>query len=459
MKTVVFQHSLTALCVLLSLLGASCEKSLMDDDDDNLESPEPAAAQSEESSLTIATRSGGAGSVSYPVTVYIMDSEGTCLRCETLASAADELSVRLASATYQVYAVGGATDAAYSLPTADEATADGEIALKEGMTHADLMTSKSTVRVGRSENNSLLLSFVRKVLKVASIEIADIPEGATAVAVSLAPLYNNVQLNGNYTAGSGDLSSTIALARQADGTTWKNTSTLNLLPSVGAVTITVKMTFGGVTTNYIYSTTQTLEANSELNISGRYTGDVGEFTLSGVFSGPAWGEPTNISFTFSENGAQGESGSGGGSSGSSTDDAAPALKSWYKNCYVFMSEDDDAGEFTTVTLLHRSEVDIDGAGKTADAIEAEIDAALPGFDDVGISGWRLPTEAEAKAIPFGAFNLSVESNAGARMSTSDYYYYKEAGELHSFVGSAMPRDCDKGQHLRPVATLRFKKQP
>ena len=459
MKTT--ERLLPIACSLLLLMCAACEKELMTENDvTKTEEPTDLTWLEDSGRLTIVTRSTSTETVSYPVTVYIMDSEGTCLRRETIATAGDELSVRLYAGNYQVYAIGGASAEGYSLPAADDATADSEITLKDGAAHADLMTAGSSIKIGRSEENRLTLSFVRKVMMLKSVEVSDIPDDATAVSLSLSPLNKAITLGGNYVSGAQ--TSTIALEKQSDGTTWKNASTQYLLPSEGASSITVSMTRADNTISYTYSTTQQLQANSELNISGRYTGDAGEFVLSGVFYGPTWAAPTNISFTFSEDGAQGEvSGGGNSTSGEGgSDEAAPALDSWYQNCFVFMSADDDSGEYTVVTLLHRSEVDINTADKSQSDLISEINAALPDFDINGITGWRLPTEDEAKAVRAARVNTNVAKQGGQAMNGDERYFYNKGNdEVGAFWGRGDLAPALTGtMHLRPVTTLRFKKQ-
>ena len=125
-------------------------------------------------------------------------------------------------------------------------------------------------------------------------------------------------------------------------------------------------------------------------------------------------------------------------------------------------DDDDEEKYITVTLIHRNEVDITGAGKTEEEVDAEINTALPDFDINGITGWRLPTEAEANALSImNVFNKDVVAQGGTVMNT-DYYYYKENNHLLCFFRNATStvtgRQYTSGQHLRPVTTLKFRKQ-
>ena len=434
---------------------SACEKELMTEEEKK-SNTEETTGEDADSKLTIVTRAPSGEVISYPVTVYIMNGEGHCVKKESLISSADELSVKLPAATYQVYAVGGATGTTYTLPSFADASANYEIALNQGASHADLMTASSSVTLERNGSNTLVMGFVRKVLKVNDITINDMPEAVSAVSVTLAPLYKAVQLDGTYVAGTISESVTIELTRQADGTSWKNASTPYLLPAVSAATVTVNIVTGNQSKSVTYTSSQTLAANSELNISGTYTGSSGEFVMSGVFTGAVWGDPTSINFTFNETSAEDAGSSQGGGGNSTSEGGAPAVNTWYKNCYVFKSVED--GNDIVVTLVHRNEVEISASGKTADQVESEINAALPGFNINGISGWRLMNAQEAHDVPIMLLNVDVENQGGTLMSNGAFYYYKDGDNLTSFLGNGMNRGYELGQYLRPVTTLHFNKQ-
>lgn len=434
---------------------SACEKELMTEEEKK-SNTEETTGEDADSKLTIVTRAPSGEVISYPVTVYIMNSAGSCVSKEVLETSNDELLVNLAAGTYQVFAVGGATEEDYNLPAANEASATSEITLRNGSVHADLMTGSNTVKLGRNESNTLVMAMSRKVQKVTAVTIQDLPTAVTAVSVTLAPLYKSLLLNGNYTTDTEEQEETIELSRQSDGTTWKNTATVNLLPAVSAATVKVTMTLNNTNTSFTYSSSQTLEANHELTITGSYTGNAGEFTMSGMFTGAVWGDPTNISFTFNESGAE-DAGSSQGSGGSSgSDEAVPEKNTWYKDCLVFKTAED--GDQIVVTLIHRNEVEISTEGKSVGDVEAEINAALPNFTIAGITGWRLPTQAEAHDIPYGQIASEVESHSGNPYHIGGYYFYKEGDVLGSFVYNNTSFGYALGQYLRPVTTLRFEKQ-
>lgn len=440
---------------LMTLIG--CEKSL---------SVEGAAEGS--SVLSVITRSGETDAeVSYPVTVYVMNQEGVCVRRQELASASDQLSLKLQPTTYQVYAIGGAADEAYTLPSIDEATATSPIALKTGETHGDLMAAYNTVTMGENESNTLTLTMSRKVMELRTVQIKGVPSAVTAVSVMFSSIYDNLLLNGNYSEGTS--AQTMTLARQADNTTWQNSIEQYMLPANGKPTITVKMTTGETTKSYSYNCPQELEANKHIDITGTYTG--GELTLTGVITGATWNGTTTIEFTFNETNAEttdsGTTGddsgddTGGGSSESGVEDGtAPAVNTLYKDCYVIDSYTE--GDYKFVTVIHKNEQAMSGAGTTEESLLSDIEAALLTFDINGITGWRLPTKSEAQskiASVWGAMNMALEDNGGEVLGNTTYYYCMDGEQLKAFSKHYSYYDgaYTMGECIRPVTTLKFHK--
>ena len=448
--------------VLMTVALASCEKSL-----------EKAGATEGNSVLTVMTRSGeNDAKVSYPVTIYVMNEDGQCVRRLLLTSANDQLSMKLQPMTYHIYAVAGATDGDYTLPGQDDATATSEIALNEDAVHGDLMTASNTVTMSEEENTVLTLTMVRKVMQIESLVINQVPKSVDAVTVTLAPIYDNLLLNGNYSATTS--TQTVTLTEQADGTTWQNDEALYMLPSNGNATITVKFSRGGTITSYAYSSPLPLEANKHIRITGTFTG-TDELTLSGTITGATWDGTTTIEFTFDETGSTTTGGgtSGGGDNGGNGGDGdesdviegpAPTVGSIYQECYVNTVTDDETGNYKLVTLIHNDEVDISGTGKTEEQILAEINALLPSFDINGITGWRLPTVQEAVNFSGGqAMNIAFhQAQISGTDINSDWYYCLDGASLKVFVGATglvqQAQPITSGQHIRPVTTLKFHKE-
>lgn len=424
--------------------------------------------------LTVQTRSGEADAiVSYPVTVYAMNSDGVCVRRQQLMSASDQLSMNLQALTYHIYALAGAADGVYAIPTQSDATATSAVTLLEDQQHADLMTANNTVTMTEGESNTLTLSLSRKVMELEDITINNVPTTVDAVSVTFSPIYDNLLLNGTYSESTSEQA--VSLTEQSDGKTWKisNSDPIYMLPAAAGQTPTIAVKFnkGGNITSYTYTCPQPLEANKHIQITGTYTGD--ELTLTGTISGATWGGTTVINFTFNGSGSQtvnsGNDDNGGGDNngGNNNDDeddvvsgTAPTVGSVYQECYVLSAADDNTGNYTLVTLMHKTDEVIEGTG----TIQAEIEAALSNFDINGITGWRLPTEDELSAVRSNLtiINQTLEGIDGGEQFVNDFYYYQSNNGIKSayinnsnaFTLNLTPQ---KDQRLRPFTTLKFHK--
>ncbi len=258
--------------------------------------------------LQVRTRGTDDATVSYPVQVYVFQGEGSggseaeCLAVQTIGDAGQALNIALTEGTYSVYAVGGASSSDFTLPAKDEATPSTVIALKEGRTLTDLMAASATAMLVDGGSNTVTLGLQRKTMLIQDITISKIPSAATAVSVTIAPLWQSLTIGGTYSTEGQ--TTTIALTKQEDGRTWKNNagSVFLLPPSSQPASISVNITVGGATNTYTYSTSDQLEAGYKINISGTYTEAVG-VNLTGTITGATWLGERTISFTFDESGS------------------------------------------------------------------------------------------------------------------------------------------------------------
>ena len=465
---------LTSALMLAAL--ASCEKSL-----------EVAGADEGNSTLNITTRSGGNDAkVSYPITVYAMNGEGQCVRRQQLLTASDQLSMKLQPMTYQIYAIGGAPDGDYTLPTLENAAATSEVVLNEDAAQGDLMTAKNSVTMSDEENTNLTLSMSRKVMQLESIIIENVPTFVTGVSIDLAPIYSKVLLNGNY--GEGTQTESLDLTEQEDGRTWQLDNPLYMLPSSGNATLTVKFTKSSGTTSYAYTAPVALEANKKIRIKGTFTGE-DQLNLIGTITGAQWEGTTTIEFSFNKDGSttnnsntNTNSNQNNNNDNNNNDDEddedniedengiatgkCPTTGEFtiYKDCYILKITSDK--DFLYVTLVHKTEEDISGEGKTEEAVMAEINAALPSFNINGIKGWRLPTEDEIALIKQKATSinniLKPVSDYTPVTTLDTYYYYIDGSSLKTYYfnpQTSTNNPFTSGQKLRPVKTLKFLKNP
>lgn len=439
-------YSLLAIVAAMTL--CACEKELVEE---TMGEPD--------CSLNIVTRTGEPeAEVSYPVTVYVFPHDGDkCTMVETIENEDDELELALENGAYDVFAIAGADDANYTLPTQSTATPTSEIMLKDGKEHNDLMTAKNTVILKAGEENNLTLSMTRQVLEISSVTIKQVPAEYTAVSVSLSPSYKSLKVNGSM----GTLSDQKFELTKGDGGTWTLASAKKQLVASESTSITVSMTSGSVTKSYTYSCADKLRANYKFSITGTYTENK-TVTLAGVITGVVWAGTREIKFTFNESGTQTDDTGGdtggddtGGGDETGSDDDVPTASTLYKDCFVLNVTEATLGH--DVLLFYNDNISLSAEGKTEAQVLAEINTALSGLTVNGITGWRLPTADEADMIQKKSGSIGTVASVGV---TNGKYYLLQDSKLYStyFDSSAsLELPYSGGQYLRPVTTVHFTK--
>ena len=431
----------------LAVLGlTSCEKELTDDIED------VGSGQVKNSLLQVRTRGSSPGSeanVAYPLQVYVFQGD-ECRAAQTIGDEGQTLNIALPEGTYTVYAVGGASTADYVLPTTQDALTTTALALQEGHDHGDLMTASATATLVDGGTNTVTLGLQRKTMLLQNIEIKKVPTAATAVSVTLAPLWQLLCVGGTFSGTAG--SKTIALTKQEDSRTWTNTVNAHLLPpSSQPASISVNITSGGTTKTYTYSCSDQLEAGYKIHIDGTYTEAVG-VALTGTITGATWLGERTIRFDFDESGSSAvENNNNGGDNNNdnpNNQDNFPAVGSTYQGCYVLAVN--DADDYAEVTLL--SPTELTGIDYTTD-MQTHIDAALATVTDGDISGWEVPTTAEAQLM----YNAR---EAIGNLTANSYLYHNGTG-YRAFAPSAEAFGPIYGLKtstvLRPVATITINK--
>lgn len=407
---------------------------------------------------TMAVSTSEEEDISYPIQVYVFSGQ-KCAALQTIADESQTLSIPLVEGNYSVLAIGGASSDTYSLPTQANAAPSMEITLQEGKSHADLMLAKSNVTLVDGGTNTLTLAMERKVMQLQSVVLEGIPSAATAVSVTISPLWE--KLNGTDFAGeTGAL--TVALTKETGSRIWKLANSQYLLPPSDSPTaITVNIVKSEGTSSYTYNTAEQLEEGYKINIEGTYTEAIG-VTLGGTITGSVWKGEKNISFEFNESGSTGvedenTGNEGGAGEGESTEEETPvkgdipAVGSIYQGCYVLsVSKTDGTAE---VLLLSPNPKVMSYADKIAsDAALTAIDAALPDCAVDGISGWRLMTEEEANIV------LQHRTSIPNFDKSGKYLYTNAEGKLR--VGTIQTTvsngwTFNKGDILRPVAIIQI----
>ena len=429
------------LSFLALLLMTACEKGL--DELGEGMSPSP-TGQVTNSVLQVRTRGTSPSeeaTVTYPVQVYVFQGD-MCKAVQTIGDEGQTLNIPLTEGTYTVYAIAGASSADYTLPTKSEATNSSPITLKEGRTLTDLMTATATATLVDGSTNTVTLGLQRKTMLIQSVAIKKIPTAATAVSVTIAPLWQSLCIGGSYSGTTG--SQTIALTKQADNRTWTNDATAFLLPpSSQPASISVNITSGSATKTYTYSCSDQLEAAYKINIDGTYTEAVG-VNLTGTITGATWLGERTISFEFDENGSS-------VSGNNDNSDNIPSAGDTYKGCFVLAV--DDADDHADVTLLAPTEFEFYDAN--ASTMQANIDAALATVTTGDISGWEVPTTDEA--------HLMYDAREAIGDLTANNYLCHSNGTYRAFrptdaAFTSSPSTVKASTVLRPVVTITINKE-
>ena len=377
--------------LLTAVLLTACEKGL--DELGEGMSPSP-TGQVTNSVLQVTTRGGGGSNdatIAYPVQVYVFQGDD-CKAVQTIGDEGQTLNIPLVEGTYSVYAIAGASATDYTLPTKDNATATTALTLKEGRTLTDLMAAQATATLVDGGTNTVTLGLQRKTMFIEDVTIKKIPTAATAVSVTIAPLWQSLNVSGTYSIAGQ--SQTIALTKESDNRTWTNDAAAFVMPpSSQPASVSVNITIGGTTKTYTYSTSDQLEAAYKINIDGTYTEAVG-VNLTGTITGATWLGERTISFEFDENGSN-VSGNNDNNNGDNNNDTPnnqdnfPAVGDTYQGCYVLAVTTIDANS-AELTLLSPNESTVTSA--------SNANAALATLGVDGISDWSIPTKDQIDAF-------------------------------------------------------------
>lgn len=424
---------------VLAVLGlTACERTL-DVGEDNA-----STGQVKNSVLQVRTRgaSDDGATVVYPVAVYVFEGD-ECKASQTIGDEGQTLNIALTEGTYSVYAVGGVSASDYVLPTVSNALTTSAITLQEGKKLTDLMAASATVTLVDGGTNTVTLGMARKTMLIHDVTIKKVPSAATAVTVTIAPLWQSLTIGGTYSTTNG--SSTITLTKQEDGRTWKNNGSAYLLPPCSQpASMSVNITVGGTTKTYTYSTSDELEAGYKINIDGTYTETVG-VNLTGTITGATWLGERTISFTFDESGSSTSGNDNNGGNGGDSQDF-PSVGDTYQGCYVLAVTVEDDGQSAEVVLLSPNERAVTSAS------DAESALASLGVD--GISDWTVPTKAQMDAF------AAARNDVTPAPAAVHYLYKNNNGVYYQYnlvTGATGSANYITGINLRPVAIVSITK--
>ena len=346
--------------------------------------------------LRVMTRSGDEGTTPLSgASVYLFNSSGACVSILSSETTGAYASAKLPAGTYTLYAWGGDGLSGLVLPTQAQASSSYALTLAENQSLGDLLMKEETVTLADGDNETVDMTLERTVIELSSVTITQVPEDISGVQVSVAPLYGQVQLNGDYVASS-TAPCVITLTSQGSGT-WAATPQLITFPSKSKPVITITFTAEGADPrSYSYTANEALEANHKFNLEGTYTEPLG-VTITGTITAQAWESgATDITFDFDESNS-GTSSTEEPSSGTEEPSGAPVAGETYKGCYV-VSVNTEARTAVLLSPTDQSGYTEDTSAKLLPLLNASL-ASWPSVS--GVSGtWRIPTIEEVRLFAF-----------------------------------------------------------
>lgn len=441
------------LLLLVAVLFASCSKDTAADNSEY--------AGSGNIALRVKARASSSGStamtVATPINIYVFDSANKCAAYKQVATESESTEFKLAAGAYSIYAVAGADDESYTLPTADNVSIESVIALNAGKAHGDIMCANGSATLKAGEESEVSLEMSRKVWMLRNVSITDVPDDVEAITATISPLYETVKVNGEYSGENG--SETVELTKNTTiSGTWESECNRYLMASVGnpSITFTFK-TSDGKTKTFKYTSDKALAANYKVNISVAYL-KLAEPSLKCQIKGVEWEGEETLSFTVDEALLEESDGQSGSETDTEESSDAPEVGTLYNGCYVLQKEQD--GNQTKVVLLSPNQKNsLEYTTTDQSSVKTAIDNVIATLGVDGISGWRLPNATE--------INLMYENKKAILQLFKDfytsvmYYYLADDGTIKSFaIANGQDMDLKSGKStyvLRPVTTIYFTK--
>lgn len=423
-------YLMTALIPLSAIYLCGCVNHIDDDEMNTL--PEGPAL-----TLRAYPRAANAAvSLSYPVRIYAFRSgDGSLAAAEILDTADDELHLSLPAGNYRLVALAGTEN--YTLP--DNPTLDATIGFtKDGTSACALMMGSADVALTAANSAAtLVLSYC-----VACLDIAlnGVPDGATAVSVSLSPQYKAVSFRGDY-SGVGEATH---VACRLKNKIW-TIPTCYLMPGSGQTTVlSIAATTTEGTQTYGYTYSHPLVAATPYVFAGNYQEGL---SVNGSLVAEGWNPAVQIDFGFGTNAG---GGTGEDSDGSTTVPQLPAAGTlWQEHLVVAVQNATSASADLLLLSLNEWQEISSAAASAGNPGEASATAAA--YTENGLSGWRIPTLDEAKLLTKNYGTSTRLAALNALLATVPNAVSLKGKESDN-KGKAVRYLCDGGNHSFSLAS-------
>ena len=333
--------------------------------------------------------------------VYLFNANNTLVRTiqtdatgsYTTASA----SVKLSADTYTICALNTSDLAHFQIP--DLPTPTSVITKTANQAMGDLLMATASTTLSDGASDQIDMTLQRKVLRLSTISISQVPADVTGVSVSIAPFYSGIQFNGTYVE-TNPATYTFDLVASTTTGLWQLTPDQFVFPSKGIPTITITFARGdSETSSYTYTANEALTANNKYNITGTYTEPLG-ITLAGTIALQPWPtDPTPVDFDFDEQNASNSTPTNPSTDPTTDPSEAPVAGQTYKGCYVVSV---DESNHTAVLLSPTEKQGKDYSNEIQSDWLSYVNGIVSSWTSVpDVNGvWRLPTNSEVNAFAY-----------------------------------------------------------
>lgn len=384
---------------LLSVALTSCFSEPTDDLD-----PSPAAGQ--QSTVRILTRADGGEALQYPLHVYGFSDEGTLIAHQQLASAQDQLQLTLpkAQATHLVALSAG--EGHYQLPdpviltsAISMTTPEPQVGGIQGYALGTPLQLGSADLFPQSDNATVSIQLHYQVASL-SVAITGLPQECTSVHLSVASTYSGLSFGGQ---GIGTQTARIPLSASTTTAGEWSATDVYVFPTTGNTTFTLAYNDADGEQYSSVTYLAPLTAGTPYQLQGAFADD--NFQLTGSISPSHWAEPVQLAFNFSPSSSTTITPQGGDPSASTG--SIPQLLTTYNGHLVAgyldaegnpQSSSSSSSSSSSLLLLSLTDWGTltSALNENTPTMATDLATAYTEFDL--LTGWRIPTEAEARYL-------------------------------------------------------------
>jgi hypothetical protein len=324
------------------------------------------------------------GTISYPVTVYAFDADGSYVASQAIESASGSLSLKLDPGSYRIVALAGTDDITIEevegLGSKINVPSQSTTALQMGSANVTITSTPVNAYI----NMGYMVSGVR-------FTLSNVPEDATAVSVTVSNVATQMDFSGT---PAGNSTTVAPLSYSVSDKVWQSDE-IYIVPAKEQKTIfSINITRPDNTETYAYTYPSALVVGTPYHFRGKYTKQEDQpgqeeqsgILLEGDFSAAVWDELQTIDFDF-----------GGNDIGTAEgNEYIPSGSIWNGHVVAIAESIDEHNE--ELLLYSIAEWTDVSSSLPKSSYPNMADSIAKSYIEGDLSGWEIPTKAQVDAI-------------------------------------------------------------